>query len=223
MEYIAYYRVSTDRQARSGLGLDAQREAVERYIAAHGAKLLATYTEAESGKRNDRPELAKALAHAKKTKATLVIAKLDRLSRNLAFIANLMESGVEFVCCDMPSANSLTLHIIASVAEYERKLISERTKAALAQARARGVRLGNPNTPRNVEMAVKAHSAAALERARVILDIADELYEESGRTQEPTLAEIAAALNERDIPTERGGPWGISSVSSLLLRYGDRA
>lgn len=128
---VAYYRVSTDKQGRSGLGLEGQVAAVEGYCASAGGTIVKAYTEVESGKRADRPELAKALAHAKRVKAVLVIAKLDRLSRNVYFLAGLMESAVEFACCDMPSANRLTLHIMAAVAEDEAKRISERTRAAL--------------------------------------------------------------------------------------------
>jgi len=132
--YIAYYRVSTERQGKSGLGLDAQRQAVATFING-GAELLAEFTEVESGKRNARPELTKALDACRRQKAKLVIAKLDRLSRNLAFIATLMESGVEFLAVDNPHANKLTVHILAAVAEHERGMISERTKAALAAAK----------------------------------------------------------------------------------------
>jgi DNA invertase Pin-like site-specific DNA recombinase len=141
-QFVTYYRVSTDRQGRSGLGLEAQREAVARYLASVGGNLVAEHTEIETGKRNDRPELAKALAVCRKRRTKLVIAKLDRLSRNVAFIAALMDSNVEFVACDNPHAARLTLHILAAVAEHEREMISIRTKAALAAAKARGKALG---------------------------------------------------------------------------------
>src|SRR3972149_4875396 len=143
MNIIGYQRVSTKRQGRSGLGLEAQQVAIESYKNEHNARLLASYTEVESGKHNDRPELARAIAHAKRSNATLVVAKLHRLSRNVAFIATLMESGCEFACCDLPVANKLTIHILAAMAEYEAKLISLRTKDALARAKRRGIRLGN--------------------------------------------------------------------------------
>ena len=148
-KFIAYFRVSTDRQGKSGLGLEAQREAVMTYLNGGRWSLVDEFTEVESGKHSDRPELAKALAACKKRKAKLVIAKLDRLSRNLAFIAALMESGVEFVAVDMPHATKLTIHILAAVAEHEREMISERTKAALAAAKKRGQRLGNRVSPRS--------------------------------------------------------------------------
>jgi hypothetical protein len=136
VKVVAYYRVSTARQGASGLGLDAQRAAVATWTAANGAAVLAGYTEVESGKRADRPELGKALAHAKRSRATLVIAKLDRLSRNVHFLSGLMESGVDFIACDNPHANKLTIHILAAVAEDEAKRISERTRAALAAYKA---------------------------------------------------------------------------------------
>src|SRR5262245_9850761 len=140
--FIAYYRVSTKRQGKSGLGLEAQRDAVQRHVAACGGKLIAEYTEVESGKLKDRPQLAAALSHARGKGATLVIAKLDRLARNVAFTSALMESGADFVCCDVPHANRLTIHILAAVAEDEATRISQRTTAALAAARRRGVKLG---------------------------------------------------------------------------------
>jgi DNA invertase Pin-like site-specific DNA recombinase len=169
-QFIAYYRVSTDRQGRSGLGLEAQRAAVANYLAANGSGLLAEYTEVETGKRNDRPDVQKALAACRKHKARLVIAKLDRLSRNVAFIAAMMDAGVEFVACDNPHATRLTLHILAAVAEHEREMIASRTKAALQAAKARGVRLGQ-----NAERLAPANHAAAVDRANQISVIMVEL------------------------------------------------
>src|SRR6478672_8252942 len=140
---IGYLRVSTKGQGESGLGIEAQRAAVEAHAKSQGATVAAWYTEVESGKRSDRPELGKALAHARRSKATLVVAKLDRLARNVAFLSALMESKVAFLACDNPYANDLTLHILAAVAEAEVKAISARTKAALAAAKARGTKLGS--------------------------------------------------------------------------------
>jgi DNA invertase Pin-like site-specific DNA recombinase len=134
--FVGYYRVSTAKQGASGLGLEAQREAVRRHATSARGVIVANFTEIESGKRNDRPQIAAALAACRARKATLVIAKLDRLARNVAFISNLMESGVDFVACDNPNANRLTIHILAAIAEHERAMISERTKAALAAAKA---------------------------------------------------------------------------------------
>ena len=130
--YVAYYRVSTDRQGRSGLGLEAQREAVRHYLAGVGGTLAAEHTEVETGRRNDRPELQKALAACRRCKTKIVIAKLDRLSRNVAFIAAMMDSGVEFVACDNPHATRLTLHILAAVAEHERELIAAPDQGGVA-------------------------------------------------------------------------------------------
>ena len=140
---VAYYRVSTKRQGESGLGLEGQQVAVAAFAKQHGASIIASYIEVESGKRSDRPVLAQALGHARLAKATLVVAKLDRLARNVAFLSALMESGVDFVACDNEHANRLTIHILAAVAEAEAKAISERTKTALAAAKRRGVKLGS--------------------------------------------------------------------------------
>jgi DNA invertase Pin-like site-specific DNA recombinase len=142
-KYVVYLRVSTARQGQSGLGLRAQNFAVEQLAKSRNATIVAEYVETESGRKSDRPQLAKALAEAKKQGCTLVVAKLDRLARNVSFISSLMESGVEFIACDIPSANRLVLHIMAAVAEEEARLISERTKTALAAAKARGVKLGS--------------------------------------------------------------------------------
>jgi DNA invertase Pin-like site-specific DNA recombinase len=144
-KFISYLRVSTDKQGERGYGLDAQRKAVADYLNGGSWELLGEFVEVESGKRSDRPQLAAALAACKRQRARLVIAKLDRLSRNVAFIATLMDGKVDFVCCDFPTANRLTLHILAAVAEHEREMISQRTIAGLAAAKARGVKLGRPD------------------------------------------------------------------------------
>src|SRR5215213_4230202 len=139
--WVVYLRVSTDRQGRSGLGLEARRVAVASYLAGHG-RIVAEVLEVESGRRNDRPELERALALCRAHRATLLVAKLDRLARNVAFVSRLMESGVEFMAADFPQANRLTIHILAAVAEHEARMISDRTRAALAAAKVRGVVLG---------------------------------------------------------------------------------
>src|SRR5437016_11437517 len=144
-KYIAYFRVSTARQGRSGLGLEAQRQAVRTHL--NGVKPLSEFTEVESGRRSDRPKLTEALAACRVHKATLVIAKLDRLARNVAFVSNLMDAGVEFEAVDFPQANRLTIHILAAVAEHEARMISERTRAALAAAKVRGKSLGGFRGP----------------------------------------------------------------------------
>src|SRR6202049_933180 len=158
-KFIAYFRVSTDRQGKSVLGLPAQREAVMSYLDGGRRATVNEFTEIESGKRDDRPELVKALAACKKQKAKLVIAKLDRLSRNLAFIATLMDSGVEFVAVDNPHANKLTIHILAAVAQHEREMIGQRTRDALKAAKARGTKLGNPKLAEARERAVQGNKS----------------------------------------------------------------
>jgi DNA invertase Pin-like site-specific DNA recombinase len=212
--FIAYFRVSTDRQGRSGLGLEAQRTAVLAFINGN-AELVGEFTEVESGKRSDRPELEKALVACKKQKAKLVIAKLDRLSRNLAFIATLMESGVEFVAVDNPHANKLTVHILAAVAQHEREMISERTKAALAAAKRRGQVLGNPN----LAEAAKRGTAAVKANARRFAANVRPIIEEIMRAGFTSHNAIAGKLNERNIKTARGGKWTHMQVGAILYPF----
>ena len=212
--YVAYYRVSTDRQGKSGLGLEGQRKAVLDFINGGRVNLIAEFTEVESGKRNDRPELNKAIKVCRKEKARLVIAKLDRLARNVAFISNLMESGVDFVACDMPDANRLTVHILAAVAEHERAMISERTKAALQAAKARGVKLGSPDPGKGSKAGVTAHKATADRFAANVAPVIREIKDSGVRT----LAGIAKALNARGIATARGGDWHPATVRNVIHR-----
>ena len=213
--FIAYYRVSTDKQGKSGLGLEAQRQAVVDFINGNGNKVIAEYTEVESGKRRDRPELAKALTACRKHKAKLVIAKLDRLARNVHFISGLMESGVDFVAVDMPQANRLTVHILAAVAEHEREMISQRTKAALAAAKERGVRLGNPtNLPEAQAKSVQVRTNQADQFAANVLPIIKSVQASGAHTYR----EIAEALNNRGIKTARGGVWHPTSIKRVLDR-----
>jgi len=214
-KFIAYFRVSTDRQGKSGLGLEAQREAVMNYLNGGRWSLVDEFTEVESGKHSDRPELAKALAACKKRKAKLVIAKLDRLSRNLAFIAALMESGVEFVAVDMPHATKLTIHILAAVAEHEREMISERTKAALAAAKKRGQRLGNPGITEVAKRGRAVLKANARRFAANVRPIIDEIMR-AGATSHNA---IAAKLNERNVKTARGGTWTHVQVGAILRPF----
>lgn len=222
---IAYYRVSTKRQGESGLGLDGQTTAVTQYAATVGGTIFATYREVESGKNNERPELAKAIAHAKRVKGRLLIAKLDRLARNVAFVANLMESGVDFVACDNPHANRLTIHILAAVAEDEARRISERTKAALAAAKARGKLLGThrpghftgtPEQHRKAaaiarKAAAAAHAAAAEPLYGEVEPIARKLADDG-----LSLRKIAERLNAGGFTTLRGMAWNAMQVSRLL-------
>jgi DNA invertase Pin-like site-specific DNA recombinase len=218
-KFVAYYRVSTDKQGHSGLGIEAQRKAVSDYLNGGQWRLLKEFTEVESGKRADRPKLLEAIAHAKATGATLIIAKLDRLSRNAAFIANLMESGVEFVAVDFPTANRLTVHILAAVAEHEREMISQRTKAALDAAKQRGTRLGNPNGAAALQRAGKGNSAAAEAQRRAAEKHAAQVMpaiEDIRGAGITSLERIAAELNRREIKTARGGKWYAKTVSNTL-------
>jgi DNA invertase Pin-like site-specific DNA recombinase len=213
-KFVAYSRVSTDRQGKSGLGLEAQREAVLAYLDGGNWQLVGEFTEVESGKRSDRPQLAAALAACKRHKAKLVIAKLDRLSRNLAFIAALMDSGVEFVAVDNPHANKLTVHILAAVAQHEREMIAQRTKDALAAAKARGVVLGNPRLAEARGKAIAESSAAADAFAANVLPIINEIRA-SGVS---SLRGIARALTARGIRTARGGQWTAVQVGDIVNR-----
>lgn len=212
-KFVTYLRVSTARQGESGLGLEAQQSAVEAFAKQQGGTILATYVEVESGKRSDRPELAKALAAARKAKATLLIAKLDRLARNVAFIATMMEAGVEFVACDQPFASRLTLHILAAVAEDEARRISERTKAALAAAKARGKKLGSPIAAKTVAAARAARSAYAAKANETTRAVIRDI-QASGIT---SLAGVARILQARGVKTPAGRPeWQAVQVGRLL-------
>ncbi|ODT15845.1 MAG: resolvase [Kaistia sp. SCN 65-12] len=219
--YVAYYRVSTAKQGKSGLGLEAQEAAVTAFISAQGteAKLLAAHTEVESGKKDDRPELAKAMEHARLTGATLLIAKLDRLSRDAHFLLGLQKAGVEFTACDMPHADKFTVGIMAMVAQKEREATSQRTKEALAAAKARGVKLGNPNGASHLRGLGNAAAAAALrEGAQARADgLAGTIaaLRERGVTSANGLAK---ALNEAHIATPRGGRWTARSVLNVMER-----
>lgn len=216
MRFVTYLRVSTERQGRSGLGLEAQRAAVAAHVLGRG-DVVAEFVEVESGTRADRPELARALAKAKQADAVLLIAKLDRLARNVAFIANLLESGVEVTAADMPEANRFVLHIMAAVAEQEGRAISDRTKAALAAAKARGVKLGWSNPQRASEQRAAARKGAAVNKARAAFHAAQVLpVIEQMRDGGASLRQIAAALNARGIKTARGGKWHATTVRNVV-------
>jgi DNA invertase Pin-like site-specific DNA recombinase len=213
--FVAYYRVSTAKQGQSGLGLEAQQASVRGWLNGGDWKLVGELVEVESGKRSDnRPKLVEALRLCRVHNATLVVAKLDRLARNVAFISALMESSVKFVAVDMPHVNEMVIHILASVAQGEAKAISERTKAALAAAKVRGVMLGNPKRDvrqyaskgRAVSHAVR--SAKASRRAEDLLPIIEDI-QAAGVT---SLAGIARELNAREIRAARGGEWSATQV-----------
>ncbi|MFO0887515.1 MAG: recombinase family protein [Isosphaeraceae bacterium] len=245
---IAYYRVSTAKQGESGLGLLAQREAVERYLQTYGGLLLREYQEIESGKKADRPQLARALADARHSRAKLVIAKFDRLARNVHFLSGLIESGVDFVACDNPHANRLTIHILAAVAEDEARRISERTKAALAAYREAGAvskriraahpagvpdlvvaeyggKLGSrrPGAHRlkggaNPRATARASEARRREAERAYDHLAGLIA--GWRSEGRSLREIAGKLDELGHQTRRGRPWSAEQVRRVLARIG---
>ena len=225
-KFVSYLRVSTDKQGRSGLGVEAQRAAVDSYLNGGRWTLVAEYVETESGRRSDRRQLAKALAHAKAIRATVVFAKLDRLTRNVDLLRALVASDVDLVFCDLPhvpagAMGRFLLTQMASVAELEAGLISERTKAALAAAKARGVKLGNPNGARALKgkqvgnrQAVVAVKTNAQHRASNLKGIIDDLHSQGIKS----VRAIAAELNARDILTPRGRIWHPTSVARLLGR-----
>jgi DNA invertase Pin-like site-specific DNA recombinase len=215
--YIAYYRVSTQRQGRSGLGLAAQRKAVIDRLSGSG-ELISEYTEVESGGRNDRPRLSEALAACRLHRATLIIAKLDRLARNVAFVSNLLEAGIEFEAVDFPQANRLTIHILAVVAEHEARMISDRTRLALAAAKARGVRLGGfrgrAGTCNDLARARATRTDEAVRRASDLRGTILEIQHNGAQS----LCAVASGLNQRGITAPRGGEWSASQVQRVLSR-----
>jgi len=218
MIFITYLRVSTDRQGKSGLGLEAQRAAVVDHVAGKG-QIAAEFVEIESGKKNDRPQLARAMAEAKRIGAVLLIAKLDRLARNVAFIANLLESGVEIAAADMPEANRFLLHVMAAVAEHEAQAISDRTRAALAAAKARGVALGW-SMPARADEQRQASRKGASRNARIadqhaanVLPVIRQIAAGGA-----SLRQIADELNAQGAKTARGGLWYAATVRNLMAR-----
>lgn len=226
-KFVSYLRVSTEKQGRSGLSIEAQRQAVADLLNGNGGwSLVAEFVEVESGRNNDRPELKKAIATARLHGARLVVAKLDRLARDAGFLLSLKDSGVDFVAADLPEANRLTVGVLAVVAEDEAERISRRIKEALAAKKARGKKLGNPATlpkdrTRRREVAQKgarasaeARSARADQRALDLEPIIGEIREEGATS----LREIATGLDERGIPTARGSTWTASAVNRVLDR-----
>lgn len=215
-KFVAYYRVSTEEQGINGLGMGAQRSAVKSYLKQSRGELIGEFAEVESGKKRDRPELAKAVALCRKKGAALVIAKLDRLARNAGFLFNLRDSGLDFVCCDMPEATPLTIGILAVVAEDEARRISHRTKAGLAEAKRRGAKLGNPRPGKSLRRAWKARKEATAAFARQMAPVVREIQ----RTGVTTLAHLADCLNRRGYRTPNGRSFYPQSVKNLLGAIG---
>ena len=217
--YVAYLRVSTQRQGTSGLGLQAQQEIIRKYL--NGKSPIAEFVEVESGRKSDRPKLHEALELCKKKKATLIVAKMDRLSRNVTFTSQLLDSGIEIVFCDFPRANRLVLTIIAAISEYEAGLIRQRTKAALQVKKEQGCQLGKPeNLMRNLGKAIansrktnqeRAHNNPNNKRAVAIL--------RSLVNKTTNYSEMARVLNDEGFLTSRGGRFSAKQVSILLNRY----
>jgi len=208
-QYVSYCRVSTNRQGASGLGLEAQQRAVKTYVEHVAGEIIATFVEIESGATRNRPELEAALRYCRRAKAILVIAKLDRLARNVAFISSLMEAGIEFVAVDAPYANRLMLHILAAFAEHEREQISVRTKAALAAAKGRGVKLG-----RHGATLARQNRDRALKHALSVGPHIDDAVLE-GRV---SLQEMADFLNDHNVATDSGGRWHPTTVARVRSR-----
>lgn len=224
-KFVAYYRVSTKKQGHSGLGLEAQREAVGNYLQRNSGKLAAEFTEVESGKLRNRPMLEAALLECRLTGATLLVAKLDRLARNVLFTSTLMKSEVAFIAVDFPEANNLTIHILAAVAEHEAEAISLRTKDALAAAKRRGVKLGGDRGKNIGHLALKGAAASAIARAakaaakRPDFLVKIRTVQAAGAT---SLREIAAALNAGGYLTMRKGQWSPMQVKRVLdARHGE--
>lgn len=219
-KFVAYFRVSTDKQGRSGLGLEAQREAVMSYLNGGSWQLAGEFTEVESGRRKDRPQLLKALEAARKAKATLIIAKLDRLARNVHFISGLLEAKVDFVAADMPEADRTFLQMVSVFAEWEARKISERTKAALQAAKARGKRLGwsMPSRVREQADAAEKGAAANVSRADQFAGNVLPVIKAIRAAGASTLGEVAHALNARGIRTARGGQWYPMTVRNIEMR-----
>jgi DNA invertase Pin-like site-specific DNA recombinase len=212
MKIVTYTRVSTKRQGQSGLGLEAQEAAIQNYIQEHSAEVAGEFVEVESGKKSNRPQLVKAIALAKRTKSKLVVAKLDGLARNVHFISGLLESKVDFVALDFPEANTFTLHIMAALAEQEARLISERTKAALAAAKRRGVVLGAHGRKLADENIAAADGWAN--------SMAHTLNNVISSCRKKTLQNVANKLNKQGVTTRTGKSFAPTSVMNLMKRLG---
>ncbi len=230
MKIIAYYRVSTKKQGQSGLGLEAQKQAVSEFAKQNGGKIVKEYTEVETGKNSKRPQLLDAIAHARLAKATLVVAKIDRLSRNMAFTSALMDSGIDFIACDNPHANRLTIHILAAMAEHEAVAVSRRTKDALSAARKKGVLLGSARPDhwkgrehlrgwkKGVINSVKARSDRVLATYGFLIPTMQEQ-----RAAGASYAEIAKVLNEMGHQTAQGSQFTAATTWRILEKVAAKA
>lgn len=211
-QFIGYYRVSTKMQGLDGNGMSSQRLIVRRFVENQNGVLEKEFNEVESGKDNERPQLAAALEYAKRINGTVVIAKLDRLGRNAEFLLRLQNAGVDFVCCDCPNADRFTVGILALLAQRERELISERTRLGLAAAKAKGVKLGNPNPQKALASMVAANKAAKVDFAAKTFPIIEEIKAAGVHS----LKGICECLNRRGIPTRNGKNWYPATVSNIL-------
>lgn len=219
-KFIAYYRVSTKQQGNSGLGLEAQKKSVLDFINGGGAKIVEEFTEVESGRKNERVELQKAFAACRVHGAILVVAKLDRLARDAHFLLGLKDAGIDFVCCDLPSANRLTVGIMAMVAEEEARLVSIRTKAALQAAKERGTKLGTPENLTNEYRLVGSEvgNLVKIEKANSYANDLAPIIREIQNSGTTTLKGISESLNARGIRTQRGKKFYPTSVKNILNR-----
>lgn len=221
MKYIGYVRVSTDRQGKSGLGLESQQESITSFVAGAGGELVKIYVEVESGKIDNRPVLLEAIRHSQLINGKLVIAKLDRLSRSLGFITDLQKNHVDFAVVDLPGADKFTIHLYGALAEKERSMISDRTKQALQAAKARGVKLGNKKgsgiTPEIQQKGAISASTARIANADTFSQLVKPMIERL-QGEGNSLSAIARALNAADIPTARGKKWTATAVNNALAR-----
>lgn len=218
--FITYFRVSTDKQGRSGLGLAAQKKTVEDYLGRNGHEIVGEYTEIESGSKSDRPELAKAIRDCRLKNARLVVAKLDRLARDLHFITGLQKAGIKFTVAEQPEMNELSVHIFAAMAQHERKLIGQRTKAALAIAKERGVKLGNPCLRKGERIPGGGDTAnankARISKAQAFANEMAGVIADTKKQGASSLRQISAALNENGFRTVRGNEWQPNSVKRII-------
>ena len=223
MKYVSYYRVSTQKQGKSGLGLEAQKKMVKDFVTTNGGEIVAEYTEVESGKNANRPELMKAIKHADLVGGKLLVGKLDRLSRDLHFITSLQKSRVDFVVSDMPNCDSFTINIYGALAQREREMISSRTKQGLAAAKAKGVKLGTNNL--NMELVKDASAKGVASRKQIADDFVAKVINtiQAMRGQMKSLRAIAAELNKMGVTTPRGCEWTATAVKNAIERGGGPA